>query len=95
MGRVTDAPEAPEPGERFIWEIPDANFGPIYMVVARVIGGQKPRVIFNCWGPDGRAFRRPHRAFLPLSEFVRRANWTDFDLMKARLNYDDEKDKRP
>lgn len=92
MGRVTDAPEAPEPGTRFIWEIPDANFGPVYMVVQKVIRGQSPRVLFNCWGPDGRPFRRPHRAFLPLSQFVRPANWTETDLMKARLGHEATKE---
>ena len=85
MGRVTDAPEAPDPGTRFVWEIPEVNFGPIFMVVHKIIRGQRPRAIFHCWGPDGRPFRRPHRTFLPLPPTVRRKDWTEQDLIKARL----------
>jgi len=75
-----------EPGDKFIWEIPGVEFGPIFMQLRKTIGGRNPRAIFDCWGPDGRQFRRPRRVSLPLPPTVRREDWTATDLMRARLN---------
>jgi len=74
----------PEVGDRYVWEIPSFNFGPVFMTVRRVIkGGQAPRVIFDCIGTDGRPWRKPHRHFLPLPDTVRRQDWTEDDIRKA------------
>lgn len=71
----------PAVGDRFVWEIPQVNFGPIFIEVARVIrGGQCPRAYLHCTGPDGRPFRRARRQPLPLPASMRREDWTENDV---------------
>lgn len=67
------------PGDRYVWEIPSVNFGPVYMTVRRIIrGGRRPRVIFDCKAPGGRPYR--HTRELPLPPFMQPRNWTEQDL---------------
>ena len=64
----------PVKGERYVWEIPEVNFGPVFMEVHRVIRGVKPRVIFWCQGADEHRYRRTQR--LPLPVHMQRKDWT-------------------
>lgn len=67
----------PTVGDRYVWEIPDV-FGPIFVVVARVIGGRKPRVVLHCRPEHGSTFRSVRT--LPLSPLFIQHNWSDADL---------------
>lgn len=84
MSQIVYTP--PAIGDRYVWEVPQINFGPVFMVARRVLaGGHPPRVIFDCTGPDGQPFRRPHRHALPFPPSVRRQDWTDQDVRNAAI----------
>lgn len=72
----------PAVGDRFVWEMPKVNFGPIFIEVTRVIrGGRCPRAFLACIGPDGRPFRHARRQPFPFPASMRREDWTEHDIL--------------
>jgi len=73
----------PQVGDLYVWHVPQISFGPIFLVVRRVIRGQRPRAIFSSYDPN-RDVTYNHVAQLPLSTYIVRRDWCMEDVRKER-----------
>lgn len=79
-GSEDDDVDTPKRGDRYVWSLPGIDYGPVYMIVTRVMRNvERPSVVFEARAPQ-RPFPYTVRRPLPLSEYITRQDWTEADL---------------
>lgn len=79
-GSEDDDVDTPKRGDRYVWSLPGIDYGPVYMIVTRVMRNvERPSVVFEARAPQ-RSFPYTVRRPLPLSEYITRQDWTEAEL---------------
>ena len=82
MDRADDG--LPIPGERYVWESPGINFGPVFMEVAAPRRRKPGHVHLRCIGPNGEPYLRLKLQKLPLPLYFKPYPWTENDVRESQ-----------